>query len=67
MRILHTQYIVDENQNKTSVVLPIEEWNAVISAMEELEDIQAYDNAKAINDEILPFEKAIDELGKVDD
>ncbi|MBF0471955.1 MAG: hypothetical protein HQL48_11365 [Gammaproteobacteria bacterium] len=66
MRTLHPQYIVDENQNKTSVVLPINEWNEVINAMEELEDIQAYDNAKAKNDEIIPFEKAIEELKKVD-
>lgn len=66
MRTLHPQYIIDENKNKTSVVLPIQEWNEIISAMEELEDIQAYDNAKAKNDEIMPFEKAIEELNKVD-
>lgn len=62
MKTLHPQYIVDSNQNKTSVVLPIEEWKDILSAMEELDDIRAYDRAKSINDEVLPFEQAVNEI-----
>ena len=64
MKTLHPQYIVDGNQNKSSVILPIEEWQDVLNAMEELDDIRAYDDAKKIEDEILPFEQAVEEIEK---
>lgn len=62
MKTLHPQYIVDANHHKTSVVLLIEEWNEILSAMEELDDIRAYDHAKSTTDEVIPFEQAINEI-----
>ena len=59
---LHPQYIVDEQQNRQSVVIPYEEWSRVLEAMEELEEIEAYDRAKASDDELLPFEEAVAEI-----
>jgi len=62
MKEFHPEYIVDKNHNKKSVLLPIEEWEEIMLAMEEFDDIQAYDNAKKLNDEIIPFSQAIKEI-----
>jgi len=61
---LHPEYIIDERQQKKAVVLPYPEWEKVLEEMEELEDIRAYDAAKADNDEILPFDQAVEEIRK---
>lgn len=44
---MEARYIVDENGKRVSVILPIEEYEHLIEALEELEDIKAYDEAKA--------------------
>ena len=64
MKTLHPQYVVDGNQNRKSVILPIEEWQDILNAMEELDDIRVYDDAKNLEDEILPFEQAVEEMEK---
>ncbi len=50
---LHPQYIVDDKLNKQSVIIPYDEWEKIVEAMEKLEDIQAYDKAKTLNDEVI--------------
>ncbi len=50
---LHPHYIVDDKLNKQSVIIPYDEWEKIVEAMEELENIQAYDKAKALNDEVI--------------
>ncbi len=62
MKEFHPEYIVDRNQDKKSVILPIKEWEEILLVMEEYDDIQAYDNAKNINEEIIPFNQAIEEI-----
>ncbi|GJL76739.1 MAG TPA: hypothetical protein PKM20_11545 [Nitrosomonas sp.] len=65
---VHPEYIVDENLNKKSVVLPYAEWKNIIEEMEELDDIRAYDQAKnETEDETIAFEQAVKEIksGKV--
>jgi len=60
---VHPEYIVDENLNKKSVILPYSEWKNIVGEMEELEDIRTYDQAK--NDpenEVAPFEQAVKEI-----
>ncbi len=59
---IHPKYIIDENLIQTEVILNIDEWNSVLEKLEELEDIKAYDEAKNIKDEIIPFEMAIKEI-----
>ncbi len=59
MIALHPEYIIDQKERKKSVIIPFKEWEKLISDIEELEDIRAYDIAKADNDEILSFEEAI--------
>ena len=60
---VHPEYIVDENSNKKSVVIPLAEWKEIVEEIEELEDIRAYDRAKQqIEDEPVPFDEAIKEI-----
>ena len=64
MKEFHPEYVIDGNHNKKSVLLPIDEWEEIVLALEELDDIQAYDHAKKISDEIIPFDQAINEIKK---
>lgn len=60
------RYIVDEAGNRIAVVLDVETYIALLDAMEELEDIRAFDEAKAVNEETIPFEQAVAEIEKRD-
>lgn len=46
MQTLHPQYIKDSSGNKSLVILPILEFENIIEALEELEDIRLFDEAK---------------------
>ena len=60
---VHPEYIVDENLNRKSVVLPYSEWENIVEEMEELDDIRAYDKAKNETEyEDVPFEQAVKEI-----
>jgi PHD/YefM family antitoxin component YafN of YafNO toxin-antitoxin module len=64
---VEARYVVDENGQRVSVILPIEEYERLIEALEELEDIRAYDEAKAGlergEDQVVPWEKVRREIG----
>jgi hypothetical protein len=60
---VHPEYIIDENLNRKSVVIPYAEWEAIVEEIEELDDIRAYDRAKQqVEDELLPFDEAVKEI-----
>jgi sulfopyruvate decarboxylase TPP-binding subunit len=50
-------YLVDDSGKRIAVMLPIKEYNKMLDAIEELEDIKAYDLAK--NEETIPLREAI--------
>ena len=54
---LQPQFLVDKDGNKTSVMLSMEQWVYILESLEDLEDIRAYDRAKAETQEYVPFEK----------
>ncbi len=56
------RYVVDENGKKTAVLLEIERYERLLEAQEELESIQAFDEAKASEDEAIPFSQAVAEI-----
>jgi PHD/YefM family antitoxin component YafN of YafNO toxin-antitoxin module len=58
------EYLVDEQGNRKAVVLSISEWEQILDALEELDDIRAYDEAKGHSSEPVPFERAISEIRK---
>jgi len=62
MVALHPKYVVDEKQHRKSVLLPVAEWEQVVEELEELDDIRAFDAAKAGSQEAVPFEQAVHEI-----
>ncbi len=60
------QFIVDANQRKTAVIVPIAQWERIQAELEELDDIRAYDVAKGKADESIPFEQAVAEIESED-
>ena len=59
---LKERYVVDETGNRVAVLIDIEEYRKVLEALEELESINAYAEAKASGDELISFDKAIQEI-----
>ena len=56
------QFIVDGNQQKTAVIVPMAQWERIQAELEELDDIRAYDAAKGKADKSIPFEQAVAEI-----
>ncbi len=56
---LHPQYVTDENDRRTAVLLPAAEWEKVLEELEELDDIREYDKAKSGPQDSVPFEQAV--------
>ncbi|MGO8704204.1 MAG: hypothetical protein ACLQVA_10315 [Candidatus Brocadiia bacterium] len=59
MVALHPEFVVDKKAAKKAVILPFAEWRRLMEEIEELEDIRAYDKAKAEAGGALPFEEAV--------
>jgi hypothetical protein len=56
------QYLVDEQGNRKAVVVPISSWQQILEALDELDDIRAYDEAKREHSDPIPFGQAISEI-----
>lgn len=56
------RYVVDESGNRVAVVIEIAEFNRMLEEIEELAAIRAYDEAKRVVDEIVPFAQAVEEI-----
>lgn len=55
------QFVVDEKNRRIAIVLPIEEYEALVEAAEDLADLQAADEARAEGGAI-PWEQVKAEL-----
>lgn len=62
MQPLHERYVVDEQGKPVAVLLDIEVFQQILEALEELEAIRAYDEAKASGEAPLPLEQAIEAI-----
>lgn len=62
---MKTQFITDTKGNKISVILPIRDYEKMMDDLEELEDIKAYDQAKARKSDPVPFDQAVKELDQL--
>jgi len=56
------RYITDEAGKRVAVILDIKQYEALLDAVEELDDIRAFDAAKGAGEEAIPFEQAIREI-----
>ncbi len=63
MVVLHPQFVVDANGTRTGVVLPPEEYDQLLEELEMMDDVAAYDRAKAAGGESVPYEVVRRELG----
>ena len=56
------RYVVDKKGERIGVILDLNDYRKMLTELEELESIRAYDAAKASGDEAIPFEEAIEEI-----
>ena len=56
------QFVVDERNRRIAIVLPIEEYEALVEAAEDLADLRAADEARAEGGEPIPLERVQAEL-----
>jgi hypothetical protein len=52
------QFITDSTGKKISVVLPIKEFEQMMEQLEDLHDIELYDEAKVANEPSVPIDEA---------
>lgn len=56
------QYVIDAQGNLTGVLLNVEYYEKLVNALEELDAIRAYDEAKDSHSEPLPAAQAFEEI-----
>jgi PHD/YefM family antitoxin component YafN of YafNO toxin-antitoxin module len=65
---MEARYIVDEDGKRTGVILPIEEYERMIEALEDLEDARSADEVRAAvargDDDFIPYEQAREDIAK---
>jgi hypothetical protein len=62
MVTLHPEFVGDGTNQAKVVLLPFPEWEEVVAELEELDDIRAYDAAKASDEKAIPFDQAVREI-----
>ena len=62
MITLHPECVVDEKQQRKAVLLSVAEWDEVVDELEDLDDIRAFDEAKAGPQDAIPLEQAVREI-----
>jgi PHD/YefM family antitoxin component YafN of YafNO toxin-antitoxin module len=58
----HEEFIVDGDGKRKAVIVPWEEWQELLEALEELDDVKAYDEAKRQPSDPVPFDQAVREI-----
>jgi len=61
---IHQDYLIDEKGKKKAVVLSYAAWKKIKEELEELEDIRAYDKAKALPSSPVSFDVAVKKIRK---
>jgi hypothetical protein len=64
MGAVRQQFIEDSQGKRIAVLMPIDQYNKMMEQLEEIDDIRAYDAAKAEDDEVIPFDQAVNEIEK---
>lgn len=53
------QFLTDEKGQRVAVVISIEDYEKILEELEDLDDIRAYEEAKAAGDTAVPFDEAV--------
>ena len=59
MKAVALEYLTNRAGRKTAAVVPMASWRKLLEALEELEDIRAYDQAKRRKSDPIPLEEAL--------
>lgn len=63
MIVVHPQYIKDSAGKKSMVILPVKEFEAIMEALDDLEDVRLYDKAKQDDDGVrIPMSEVFKEI-----
>lgn len=62
MGAVRQQFIEDNQGKRIAVLMPIDQYNKMLEQLEDIDDIKAYDAAKAKDDEIISFDQAVNEI-----
>ncbi len=57
---INPQFVTDAKGKKTSVLLSIKEYNAIVVQLEVLEGVKLYDEAKSSDEEVIPIDEAFE-------
>jgi hypothetical protein len=60
MLTINPKYITDQDGNKISVVISVEEFESMMEMLDELEDVRIYDKAKLSDDPSIPVDEAFE-------
>ena len=55
------QYLTDSKGQRTAVVVDIDAWNALIEALEDIEDAEEMLQARDEQDDLIPWEQVVQE------
>ncbi len=56
------RYLVDKQGKRVAIVLDLTEYRKMLDQIEELEDLRAYDAAKAAKERPIPLEQAVAQM-----
>ncbi len=56
------RFMVDAEGSRVGVLLNLKDWRRSLQELDELESVRAYDAAKASEDEMVPFERAVAQI-----
>jgi hypothetical protein len=59
---IRERFVVDADGNRVQVLLDIADYERLLEALEDLEDLRVYDEVKAAKEEMIPLEQAIREI-----
>ena len=59
---IRDQYITDQAGERIGVILDLPTYRKLLEALEELEELRAFDEAIEASDETIPFDQAVAEI-----
>lgn len=62
MHTLHPQFITDAAGKKISVVLPLREYEAILEALDDVEDVVLFDESKNDASALIPASEVFKEI-----
>jgi PHD/YefM family antitoxin component YafN of YafNO toxin-antitoxin module len=59
LALVKPQYITNEDGEKVSVIIPLSEYERIVQELEDIEDVQLFDEAKKSSEPPMPFDEYV--------